>query len=89
MKLCVIVAAGIAIAVAGCTKQQAVAWANVGVDVAVDVCKEAPGLAGDASSPNVVTLLCPLIDDNSQLVKVAIDTAIWDAMKASRAAKQQ
>jgi hypothetical protein len=74
-------------AATGCTKQQTVAWANVGVDVAADVCKESPNLAGDAGLPGAVTLLCPLIDNNSQLVKVVVDTTIWDAMKASYAAK--
>lgn len=73
----------------GCTKQQTVGWANVGVDIAADVCKEAPNLAGDAGLPGVVTLLCPLIDDNSQLVKVVVDTTIWNAAKADLTAKRK
>ncbi len=87
----VIAAAGATIGTAttGCTKQQTVGWANVGVDVAADVCKEAPNLAEEAGLPGVVTLLCPLIDDNSQLVKVVVDTTIWNAMKASYAARQK
>lgn len=71
---------------AACTKQQAVGIANGGVQVAVDLCEEAPQLV-PAGTPagTLVGLLCPALDGSSSKIEVLIDQVIWNSMKAAKA----
>lgn len=65
-----------------CTKQQAVTAANVGVQVTLDLCKEAPELLPPGTASNIVALACQALEANAPAVTVLIDNVILNTMKA-------
>lgn len=80
---CVLALGATTVGQTGCTKQQAVAIANGIVNIGVDVCQEAPQLLPPGSASNLVSLICPYVDNNAQTIQVLIDNVIWNAMKAA------
>jgi len=80
---------GLVAASSGCTKQQTVNTVNTGVQVAVDLCQEAPQLLPPTTPVGaVVALVCPAVVAGAPPVTVFVDKLIWDAMKAQAAARK-
>jgi hypothetical protein len=69
-----------------CTKQQAVAGVNTAVQVAVDLCTEAPNLIPpNTPAGSIVALICPSVNAAAPGVTVFVDSVIWNLMKAEHA----
>jgi len=69
-----------------CTKQQAIDISKVLVQVEAGACQEAPQLL-PPNAVGLVALLCPLVENATQLVPVIISSTAWQSLKAEAAKK--
>lgn len=69
-------------ALTGCTPQQAKQAGQIAVQVAVDLCQEAPQLLPPGIGAGVVSLICAAVDATAPSVQVLLSADTWNKMKA-------